>query len=175
MDVYVNGVPQTGTVAIGDTVKVVITDTAPTVPAVGSAGFADFKVGVSAGTFDLASDVWADGLYSGAPFFVSPWATSPLPASLIGIVIGGGFDAKIDALFAASPFAPPLAGDMVSFTFTATGGVTIDPYYGQYNGDGVINSAVVGVGDTYGVVTLVPEPMTIALLGLGGLFLRRRK
>ncbi len=32
----------------------------------------------------------------------------------------------------------------------------------------------VGGGSTYGTGTLVPEPMTIALLGLGGLFLRRR-
>ncbi|MFC1675652.1 PEP-CTERM sorting domain-containing protein [Planctomycetota bacterium] len=165
------------TIAIGNVIRVAISDTDPNVPAVGSAGFADFKVNVTAGTFNTGSDVWALGLYSGDPFYVSPWATTPLPASLIGLVIGGGFDAKIDAIFAATPFAPPFPGDMVSFTFTATAETTIDPYYGQYNGDGVNNPAIAGAGDAFGVVnlTLVPEPMTIALLGLGGLFLRRRK
>ncbi|MFA5785070.1 MAG: PEP-CTERM sorting domain-containing protein [Phycisphaerae bacterium] len=33
----------------------------------------------------------------------------------------------------------------------------------------------VGYLGDFGTITLVPEPMTIALLGLGGLFLRRRK
>ena len=37
-----------------------------------------------------------------------------------------------------------------------------------------ITSDLYGTGDTLSI-TVVPEPMTIALLGLGGLFLRRRK
>ena len=177
MDVYINGVlaADLDPVVVGDIVTVAITDTAPTVPVIGAAGFADFKVGISAGTFNAASEVWADGPFSGDPFFVGPWATSPLPPSLIAIVNGAGFDVKVDAIFGDTPFAPPIAGDIVSFTFTATGGTTIDPHFGVYNGDGVNNSAIPGTGDTYGVITLVPEPMTIALLGLGGLFLRRRK
>ena len=179
MKVYVEGVlaGDFAPVAVGDTVKVAIYDTAPTVSAIGVAGFADFKIHVSGGIYNVGSEVWADGPFSGSPFFVGPWAASPLPPSLIGIVDGlGGFDAKIDALFGASPFAPPFPGDMVSFTFTATGvPITIDPYYGQYNGDGVSHPAIVGSGDDYGTVTLIPEPMTIALLGLGGLFLRKRR
>jgi hypothetical protein len=34
---------------------------------------------------------------------------------------------------------------------------------------------ILAQGESMGTVTVIPEPMTIALLGLGGLFLRRRK
>jgi hypothetical protein len=56
----------------------------------------------------------------------------------------------------------PHAGDHFQTTLTRTGAsVQID----------LLNDGL-GLVDS---VTLVPEPMTIALLGLGGLFLRRRK
>lgn len=51
---------------------------------------------------------------------------------------------------------------------TASAGDTIELYW--VNGDDGSLGA-----QPYDVVTLVPEPMTLALLGLGGLFLRRRK
>ena len=76
-------------------------------------------------------------------------------------------------LYAASPFGPPTAGDMATISFVVTATTTIDVVSGGFDG----SDAVVGDGDDYGVatITVIPEPMTMALLGLGGLFLRRRK
>ena len=93
MEVYVNNIfaGDFAPVAVGDTIKVVITDTAPTLPVVGSVGFADFKINVTQGSYDAGSEVWADGPYSGAPFFIGPWRTD-LPPGATMIVVGGGFD-----------------------------------------------------------------------------------
>ena len=83
---------------------------------------------------------------------------------------------------------PYMVDDMVVYTFTLTTGedgttvtfddvqVTGEPPWGgppigyntKLNGTTTINMDAV-------VYDVVPEPMTIALLGLGGLFLRRRK
>ena len=56
---------------------------------------------------------------------------------------------------------------------------TVD-YYGANVGDSCVVSIWDGGGsfvtpDDYITINVIPEPMTIALLGLGGLFLRRRK
>ena len=45
---------------------------------------------------------------------------------------------------------------------------------GLVNGTYTVGSDSYGTNDTL-TITVIPEPMTIALLGLGGLFLRRRK
>ena len=73
---------------------------------------------------------------------------------------------KIEAL----DYTPPsdiLAG--VQFTGTITG-VT----EGTYNVYLMSPWSAVGLQDTL-VVTVIPEPMTIGLLAVGGMFLRRRK
>ena len=176
MDVYVNDVLVPGSIGDavnGDIVKVVITDTAP--PTGAGKGFAEFTVSVSQmGTYNAASDGWADGPLSPT---VPPWDPIVTPSVLV-TVVGTGFDAASNAVYyGTAPLGPPNAGDIHWWTFTVNGdpsgtnSILIDPDYGSYVG----NFAASGEQDAFGTVTLVPEPMTIALLGLGGLFLRRRK
>ena len=70
----------------------------------------------------------------------------------------------------------------VSFVANGAGTVTVDATSGQWDGLVAIpgiNDGFYGSGAIYGLpyaqITVIPEPMTIALLGLGGLLLRRRK
>jgi len=59
------------------------------------------------------------------------------------------------------------AGDWITFTYTGPR---------ELNGNVIFDFYDYAVGyDPIGTITATPEPMTIALLGLGGLFLRRRK
>jgi hypothetical protein len=62
-----------------------------------------------------------------------------------------------------------------SITLSSDAAGTIDPF--MSSNDRVMSGLMVhGWNEnTYSGVTIVPEPMTIMLLGLGGLFLRRRK
>jgi hypothetical protein len=82
---------------------------------------------------------------------------------------------------AYAPISPCVAGAPVfSFKYTADsilGPVTITPY--AYDGGIGPCTALVGSDPTPQeitgcTITVVPEPMTVALLGLGGLWLRRK-
>jgi len=78
---------------------------------------------------------------------------------------GTGFELTASALPGIDP--PIAAGNQFSFDYfgaigdTATISLFVDPEY---------TTPVASVN-----VTVVPEPMTVILLGLGGLFLRRRR
>ena len=97
---------------------------------------------------------------------------------------GDGFNANVEGILPL----PISAGDSIySFSFTTLqeGTVTIDAVSGQWHGftaepgDGTQGEAYSDFGPPYGLpyaqITVIPEPMTVLLLGLGGLFLRRRK
>jgi hypothetical protein len=91
------------------------------------------------------------------------------------ILSGAGVDASKDFSYAPwwgfeaksfNPAAPIVAGShfTIDFTGTAEGVATLT----LYEFDGVTPIQAVDI-------TVTPEPMTLGLLGLGGLFLRRRK
>ena len=78
-----------------------------------------------------------------------------------------GYDGWYDILVASTdPMVPLVAGDQIVVTLLGIAEGTTQ--LNLYAGDG---ATLLGSTD----VVVIPEPMTIALLGLGGLFLRRRR
>ena len=71
---------------------------------------------------------------------------------------------SVGASALSGPVAFPVATDLIQITFEGTGTAKI-----------VGLSASAGINGQEIAITSVPEPMTLGLLGLGGLFLRRKK
>jgi hypothetical protein len=103
-----------------------------------------------------------------------------------GLVVNSGgalfTGAKASIFTMMDPPAPALTV-MYSFEFhvpevEASTDITIyDVAYKNYTGfiDGELTQPLAFTDATDAVIHVTPEPMTIALLGIGGLFLRRRK
>ena len=93
---------------------------------------------------------------------------------------GAGFNVNVNGTL---PADIATGASIYSFTFVtgAAGIVTIDAVSGLWSGstavagpaDGYYESGAI-YGLPYAQVNVVPEPITVALLGLGGLFIRRR-
>ena len=154
-------VSASGDVALGTTVDVQII-AGSTVPA---NTFVDATLNVSGGSFVASQVFGGDG-----------WLT----VSLVQSVKGDGFDLVLNGQ-AAGTTPPVAAGEVIyefSFTADVMGLVVVDAASGQWaNTAGVAapGSEEVGGFLPYAEFNVIPEPMTVLLLGMGGLFLRRRK
>lgn len=145
----------------GDIVTVTVIQEAPN--AAGASG-GEMTLAL-AGNVVSTTDLTAGFAEGGTWLWSSNFGISQIP--------GGVWFAKVPMLGMPTPGVGSLSATgeaytgTVAFTFTAT--ETTDIVWGG-TWDGVDMGGVVG-----GTVNVVPEPMTMALLGLGGLFLRRRK
>ena len=137
----------------GDTVRVTFDETAAD-----SGGLGDFKTNV---------DRYAD-----IPSPEVKWLYDFDMLDSIAISVNGD---GIDVLCTGQNFGDSPTGDVFYFEFevasdaVVSNKITISHSSGNWNGDYSPDVA----SDVQ--LTVMPEPMTIALLGLGGLFLRRRK
>ena len=128
---------------------------------VGYAGFSNFQVTVSSGVY-VSTSFTMEGPYMPT---LSPWNTN-FPPVVSSAVSGDGFIVTLNGLYASPPLGPPdpESGIMASVTLTVVGNGTVEVTGGNFD-------AVTDLG----TLNIVPEPITVALLALGGLFIRRRK
>jgi len=99
---------------------------------------------------------------------------------------GGGWNVNVSGLVATVGIPTNDLIYTVTFVANGAGVVIIDAASGTWSGYEAVVGPVDGLydGETpayeayglpYAEITVIPEPMTIALLGLGGLFLLRRR
>ena len=131
---------------------------------VGYAGFSNFQVTVSSGAY-VSAEFELSGPYSEPPFEFDPWHATFQPVAS-SVVSGDGFVVTLNGLYASPPSGPPTPteGVMASVTLTVVGNGTVTVTGGNFD-------AVTDLG----TLNIIPEPITVALLALGGLFIRRRK
>jgi len=91
----------------------------------------------------------------------------------IGDIVNAGGVLIKNATGTVAFMDPAISGTLYSFDYTAAAGVPIGEQF--QIGPGAGTNKVSGGIPAALSLTVVPEPMTIALLGLGGLFLRRKK
>ena len=124
---------------------------------------ADPGVDISAGIYDEASQ----GTFGASPLILSDGASGNAAGALGNAVhaSGTGYDGMDITVLDSSPSTDTVnAMDWFSVSYTGDVVDTIQ-IYDYYES----NTVAIGTLD------IIPEPVTVVLLGLGGLFLRRRK
>ena len=185
LDIEVSGVDYAGeTLAVGTTVTLLLVQSAELASAAGGIMSVDFdgaatptvtSGAVTPRLFVLGpSSAWGSNVgwdwstYFGASVAVDPEAIFDYQANFQAVPTLGGATPGIGSEMGITAFGtpPPFPYEYtlrVDFVTTVTTIATLS---------GTWDSATVSGTET---INVIPEPMTIALLGLGGLFLRRRK
>lgn len=117
----------------------------------GTGGFGDFKLNVSAGSYV------SDSAGTDQSIFVI------IPFGAVVTDLEDGFDLQI----VGSNLSATSVGELFFFEFTMPNEATTIHHF-----NGNINNQAVSIEDK--TIGVIPEPMTMGLLGLGGLFLRKR-
>jgi len=139
--------------AVGDQISIVVSEN------VGIAG------GVAGFTVDVEHSTGMTCSLTGpVPF---PWMFPPLVT-----ILPFGANGETTNLGVGTAQFPPAPRDYFTVTFTVPNSVLTDA---NFSIDISYTGLLVGGKPADAALPTVPEPMTIALLGLGGLFLRRRK
>jgi hypothetical protein len=153
VEIFVNGDPYTGQDVEGsDIITFLFSEDAMVF-----GGFGDLQLNVDHGDY-VADSAW-----------INPGFTV-IPGDIAVQPVGDGFD-----VFVYGQGFPAPTGDLMGFDFHVpydleeSALITISHVAGNWNNllPGQLMDDI--------VLHVVPEPMTIALLGLGGLFLRRRR
>ena len=138
----------------------------------GTAAEASGPLGVPGGGYSgmLAIDFYAYGYLGG-----SPYLTIMPPPAITPEAGGYAYAGPMYALefWSAAPLLPWSEPFDVDPGLWFTYNVLVTGAAGQSEVIDLLNGMMLPIGGQ--MINIIPEPMTMALLGLGGLFLRRRK